>query len=229
MESYNEHRKRVKERFRKEGLENFDEKHVLEMLLFYCVPRQDTKDLAFRLLNHFGSIVEVLDATAEELEQVSGVSTGITTFFSFHQQLDRYYRQKKDGRPVDPLLTVDDFGRVLAPKFQNQRNEVVYILCLDAKCKMISCVYVGEGSVNSANVPIRRIIELCLNANATSVVLAHNHPSGLALPSTDDIQTTYRLAKTMQAVDEDLTLVDHLIFADGDYTSLRVSGYYTGA
>ncbi len=226
MESNVEHRKRVKDRFRKEGLDNFDEKHVLEMLLFYCVPRQDTKDLAYRLLNHFGSIVEVLDATPEELERVTGVGEGISTFLSFRRQLERYYKIKKDEKSTHPLMTVEDFGKVLAPKFENQRNEVVYVLCLDAKCKMLSCVFVGEGSVNSANVPIRRIVEVCLNANATSVVLAHNHPSGLALPSEDDVHTTHRLARAMSAVD--LNLVDHLVFTDGDYISLALSGYYTG-
>ncbi len=224
MESYEEHRKRVKERFRKEGLDNFDEKHVLEMLLFYCVPRKDTNNLAYELLNHFGSIVDVLDATPEELERVPGVGNGISTFISFRRQLERYYKMKRDEKCTDPLFRTEDFGRVLAPKFEKQRNEVVYVLCLDAKCKMLSCIFVGEGSVNSANVPIRRIVEVCLNCNATSVILAHNHPSGLALPSHDDIQTTYRLSHAMSAVD--LKLVDHLVFADGDYISMSVSGYY---
>lgn len=225
MESYIEHRKRVKERFRKEGLEGFDEKHALEMLLFYCVPRQDTKELAHRLLTYFGSFVAVLDATPEELERVPGVGEGISTFLSFRRQLERYYKDKKK-KVSNPLMTVEDFGSVLAPKFDKQRNEVVYVLCLDSKCKMLSCVFVGEGSVNSANVPIRRIVEVCLNANATSVILAHNHPGGLALPSDEDIHTTMRLAQAMQAVD--LTLIDHLIFTDEDYISMALSGYYTG-
>ncbi len=226
MENYIEHRKRVKERFRREGLDNFDEKHVLEMLLFYCVPRQDTKALAYNLLQHFGSIAEVLDAAPEELERVPGVGEGISTFLSFRRQLERYYKLKKDEKETRPLKSAEDYGRVLAPKFEKQSNEVVYVLCLDGKFKMLSCIFVGEGSVNSANIPISRIVQLCLNTNATYVVLAHNHPSGLALPSNEDIHTTNYLAHAMDTVE--LKLLDHLVFTDGDYVSLSQSGYYAG-
>ena len=83
---------------------------------------------------------------------------------------------------------------------------------------------VGEGSVNSASVPIRRVVEIALNTNATTVVLAHNHPSGLAFPSADDIQTTLRVAKAMEAVE--ITLADHIVVADNDFVSMLQSGYY---
>ena len=78
--------------------------------------------------------------------------------------------------------------------------------------------------MNSANVPTRRIVETALNANATSVILAHNHPSGLAIPSNDDIQTTYRIAQALDAVD--IQLVDHLVFTEDDYISMNLSGYF---
>ncbi len=225
MDPHTDHRKRVKDRFRKEGLDNFDERYVLELLLFYCVPRKDTKEIAIRLLNHFGSIVQVFDATPEELERVPGVGEGISTFLALRKAVDRYYQIKRDEQEYNtPLQTADDFGRYLRSRFEHQRNEVVYVLCLDAKCKLIGCVFVGEGSVNSANVPIRRVVEICLNANATSVVLAHNHPGGIAIPSPEDVQTTNRLAQALRGVD--IHLADHLIFADGDHTSLVVSGYY---
>ena len=100
----------------------------------------------------------------------------------------------------------------------------MFLLCLDAKCKVLACKLVGEGSVNSANIPIRRVVEIALNTNATTVVLAHNHPSGLALPSHDDIQTTLRLAKAMEAVE--ITLADHIVVADNDFVSMAQSGYY---
>ena len=226
MENYIDHRKRVKDRFRKEGLDHFDERYVLELMLFYCVPRKDTRELALRLLDHFGSIVQVLDATPEELERDPGVGEGISTFIAFRRELERYYRIKLDENPIDPLVSPVDFERILRAKFIGRRNEVVYVLCLDAKCKLLACLFVGEGSVNSANVPIRRIVEICLNANATSVVLAHNHPGGLAFPSIDDIQTTVRLAQALSTVD--IHLIDHLIFADGDSISMAQSGYYKG-
>ena len=222
MENYIDHRKRVKDRFRKEGLDHFDERYVLELMLFYCVPRKDTRELALRLLDHFGSIVQVLDATPEELERVPGVGEGISTFIAFRRELERYYRIKADDNPIEPLISPEDFERSLRAKFIGQRNEVVYVLCLDAKCKLLSCLFVGEGSVNSAGISVRKIVETALHANATSVVLAHNHPSGLALPSEEDLQTTRRIAAGLQAVE--IQLVDHIIVADDDYVSMAQSG-----
>lgn len=218
------HRQRMKERFRREGLDNFDERYVLELLLFYCIPRQDTKELACRLLEHFGSIVQVLEASAEELEKVPGVGEGVSTFLSLRGAVDRYYQMKKAAQQDTILDTSNACGTFLKPFFLRERNEVVYLLCLDAKCKVLSCKQLGEGSVNSANVPVRRIVETALNANATSVILAHNHPSGLAIPSNDDIQTTYRIAQALSAVD--IQLVDHLVFTENDYISMNLSGYF---
>ena len=110
------------------------------------------------------------------------------------------------------------------PCMHNRRNEMVFLLCLDAKCKVLACKEVGEGSVNSAAVPIRRIVEMALEANATTVVLAHNHPSGIACPSNEDQFTTHRLAMALRAVEIELT--DHLVFADGEYVSMVQSGMY---
>ena len=83
---------------------------------------------------------------------------------------------------------------------------------------------VGEGGINSAGVPVQRIVEVSLSVKATSVVLAHNHPSGIALPSQEDISTTQRIATALEAVD--VVLADHLVIADDDFTSMVQSGYY---
>ena len=112
----------------------------------------------------------------------------------------------------------------MMPFFCGRRNETVYLLCMDAKCKVLCCKEVGEGSVNSAAVPIRRIVEMALGANATSVVLAHNHPSGYAIPSDEDYLTTRKLNGALAAVD--ILLADHLVVADDDFVSIRESGKY---
>ena len=100
----------------------------------------------------------------------------------------------------------------------------MFLLCLDAKCKMLCCKEVGEGSVNSASISVRRIVEIALAANATTVVLAHNHPSGLAIPSAEDVHTTERIAAALNAVE--ITLADHIVVADDDFVSMVQSGYY---
>ena len=78
--------------------------------------------------------------------------------------------------------------------------------------------------MNSAGVPIRRVVEAALAHNSSAVVLAHNHPSGLALPSVEDEETTCVLARALQAVE--IVLVDHLIVADDDFVSMVQSGLY---
>ena len=121
------------------------------------------------------------------------------------------------------LRTIEDCGEYLKSFFIGRRSEMVYLLCLDAKCKVLGCREIGEGSVNSANVPIRRIVETALGLNATSVVLAHNHPSGIALPSGEDVLTTHRVAAALSTVD--IVLVDHIVVADDDYVSMVQSGH----
>jgi len=223
MSIHEGHRQRLKDRFRREGLDNFDELYVLELLLFYCIPRKDTNPIAHRLLEQFGSLTAVLEASPEELEKVEGISSNAATFLSLIPQAGRYY-QVRSKDPGDILRTSDQCGAYLVPYFLGRETETVFLLCLDAKCKVICCKKVGEGNVNSANIPIRRVVEMALSANATSVVLAHNHPSGLALPSADDIQTTYRVAAALETVE--IVLADHIVVCREDYTSMVQSRYF---
>ncbi len=217
------HRERVKDRFRQEGLDNFSDVHVLELLLFYAVPRKDTKELARQLLDHFGSFTAVLEASAAELEAVPGMGRNIATYLTLLTAAGRYYKVEK-SRQETILDTTEKYGNYLLQRFYGRRMETVYLLCLDAKCKALGCAMVGEGDVNSANIPMRRMVEIALATNATTVVLAHNHPSGLAIPSREDVLTTRQLAAALGAMD--IVLADHVVVADGDFVSMVQSGYY---
>ena len=223
MPIHDGHRQRLKNRFLREGLDNFDELYVLELLLFYCIPRKDTNPIAHSLLERFGSLTGVFAAGIEELETVPGITHNAATFLQMVPQVSRYYQVKR-AQTGEILRTIEQCGRYLVPRFCGRDNETVYLLCLDAKCKVLCCKLVGEGSVNSASIPIRRVVEIALKANATTVILAHNHPSGLALPSADDIETTMRVARAMEAVE--ITLADHIVVSDEDFVSLAQSGYY---
>ena len=223
MSIHDGHRQRLKDRFLKEGLDHFEDIQVLELLLFYCIPRQDTNPLAHALLDHFGSLPRVLEAEPAELKKVPGVGDSVATFLPLVVAANRYYMVKRrDNETILP--TLEECGSYMVPFFHGRKNETVFLLCLDAKCKVITCTEVGEGSVNSAAVPIRRIVEMALGANATSVVLAHNHHSGLAIPSGEDVQTTRRLGVALEAVE--IRLIDHIIVADKDYVSLVQSKLY---
>jgi DNA repair protein RadC len=217
------HRQRLKQQFLKNGLDGFTDFQVLELLLFYCIPRVDTNPIAHRLIEHFGGLDQVLDAKPEELMQVEGIGEHAATFLTLITAAGRYYQIKRSEN-TKILTTVEACGRYLLPFFHGRTNETVFLLCLDAKCKVIACEKVGEGSVNSASVPIRRIVELALANHATSVVLAHNHPSGIAVPSSEDVVSTRRTASALAAVD--IILVDHIIIADDDFVTLGQSGLY---
>ena len=222
MSIHDGHRQRMKDRFRAEGLDHFSDIQVLELLLFYCIPRKDTNPIAHALLDRFGSISQVLDAPIGELAKVPGVGESAATFLSLTTAVGRYYQVDR-AMNVEILTNIDQCGRYLVPFFYGRRNETVFLLCLDAKCKVLCCKELGEGSVNSAGVPIRRIVEAALGVNATSVILAHNHPSGIAVPSGEDVQTTQRVSAALSTVD--IVLVDHIIVADDDYVSMVQSGY----
>ena len=220
---HKDHRKRMKNRFRMEGLDHFDEVHVLELLLFFGIPQGDTRPVAKRLLDHFGNLAQVLEAPKEELEKIAGVGEHVSTLVTLIREVSRYYMvNRSTGCTI--LRTTGACGDYLVPYFVGRRDETVYLLCLDSRCKVICCNEVGSGSVNSASVSTRKIVETALAANATSGVLAHNHPSGYALPSAEDVLTTKRVAVALDAVG--ILLVDHIVVADDDYVSIADSGLY---
>ena len=217
------HRERLKQRFLEDGLDHFTDVQVLELLLFYAIPQRDTNPIAHALLNRFGSLSQVLDAPVEELRKVDGIKGNAATLLALVTQLCRYY-QVDSAQRVEILNSLEACGNYLVPRFFGRTRETVFLLCLDAKCKVICCKEMGEGSVNSASISIRKVVETALNANATSVILAHNHPSGLALPSEQDVLTTKRLYMALQAVD--IVLADHMVVADGDYVSMAQSSKF---
>lgn len=215
------HRDRMKSRFLTNGLDDFTDIQALELLLFYAIPRKDTNPIAHALLEHFGSLSRVLEARPEELKQVPGISEHSAALICLVNQMGRFY-QVDCARRVDILTTLDQCGDFLVPYFYGRTHETVFLLCLDAKCKVLCCREIGEGSINSASISVRKVVETAIAANATAVVLAHNHPSGIAVPSDEDVQTTRRIAMALSTVD--IHLVDHVVVSGGDYVSMVQSG-----
>lgn len=217
------HRERLKKRFRQEGLDSFDEVNALELLLFFCVPQGDTNPLAHTLLDRFGSFSQVLDAPAEELEKVPGIGQHAATLLTLIKEMARYYLVNRNDL-CQILTTTEACGSFLLPYYVGRLDETVFLICLDSKCKVICCKQVGQGNVNSAGISVRKIVETALAANAVSVVLSHNHPSGLAIPSNEDILTTRRIAVALDAVG--IVLADHIVVADDDFVSMADSDLY---
>lgn len=223
MSIHEGHRKRVIERFRNEGLDHFNQVQALELLLFYCIPRKDTNELAHALIDRFGSVSRVMDASIPELMKVPGIGESTATFLHLVKAAGRYYQVDSSNKGIQ-MKDVEECGKYMMPYFFGRQVETVFLLCLNANCNVISCRMVGEGELNSAIISPRSIVEIALAEKASTVVLAHNHPSGIALPSQEDVMATNRLAAALATVD--VALFDHLIFAENDYVSLAQSGLY---
>ena len=201
---------------------------LLELLLRFAVPEPEA--LARRLLEHYPSLASnqvhlfrhLHGADAEELAAVEGMTPDCVVLLRLVPELQRRYLIARSA-PETRLVDSTSFGSYLLPYFYGAKDEIVYLLTLDATGKVLSCRLIGRGSVNSANVPMRRLVQEALSANATAVVLAHNHPSGIALPSQEDIDLTLRLRDALDVMG--ILLLDHLVIADDDYVSMNDSGY----
>ena len=221
MGTHDGHRERMRRRFRETGLDGFQDHEVLELLLFYAIPYRDTNLLAHQLLAAFGTLAAVCDAPPEKLMTFPGLGESGAALLNLVSPLTRRYLQSAEGTH-GALDSVDLLGRFFLPKYRGLRRETAYLLCLDAKYKPLQCVRLGMGSVNFAHIDLREVVQAALESRAAYVVLSHNHTSGLALPSTEDLRTTRELKKRLAALD--IVLLDHIIVADGDFVSLFQSG-----
>ena len=222
MGTHDGHRQRLKTEFLARP-DSFPDHKLLELLLFYANPRSDTNPLAHELLDHFGSLAGILDASPEELQKVKGVGEHAAVLFKAAKELSGRYLTVRTQ--VDDIAQSSrDYYALLHPYFFGARNEQTCLLCMDGKHKVLGIRKLGEGNVNAVNITIRLIAEAALSLNASAVVLAHNHVSGIAFPSSDDIATTDNLAPFLARMG--IELVDHLIFVDDDMVSLRDSGFY---
>lgn len=212
------HRGRVKEEFLTRGIEGWPDHRALELLLFYAIPQGDVNPLAHELIDRFGSLDGVLDALPDELLKVKGMGEHSVTLLKLIPALIGRYLEGRT-EPGSLIHTAAEAGHVLAPYFYGVRNEMAYVLCLDAKEKLLGIRKISEGNNRNSDVTIRRVAEECLALRASFCYLAHNHVSGIALPSPEDINTTNVVRIALEPLG--VRLVDHLIFEDGDLVSIE--------
>jgi DNA repair protein RadC len=215
------HRARRREQFLTHGLDAFSDYEALELLLYFAIPRGNTNPTAHRLLERFGSLDAVLSATAEELEQVEGVGANTAALLLLVVPLVRRARTVSTRAPVI-LGDTEAMGQYFTELFFGMREERVYLACLDAKRKLLRCAAVADGGTDTASLNLRRVVEAAFQSNASKVVLAHNHPSGVALPSADDNRATLAAWDALSRIG--VELIDHIIVADDDFVSLRDNG-----
>lgn len=221
MSIHDGHRDRMKREFLDGGLEHFSEPRALELLLFFSRRQGDVNPLAHELLNTFGSLAGVLDAAPEDLLAVPGVGENTVVLLKMiPAMLSKYMLSRTTPKAI--ISDAASIRELLAPYFFSARNEMTYLACFDAKLKLLGVRKIGEGEPNAIDISPRQLAMVALSLNSSAVVLAHNHPSGVATPSEEDTSTTRYLIKVLASVNVDL--YDHVIFADDDMVSFRESG-----
>lgn len=223
------HRQRLRDSFRKDGLSGFDSIRSLELLLQYALPRKDTNPVAHALLDRFGSLQAVFNASEQELCEVEGIGANAAVLLRLIPLIMRKSAVEK-ASDLRYVLSTSDAKDLLSPYFLYQEDELAMMLCLDSQKRVIACQELARGVVNSVSVDIRRVLEIALKQRASGVILAHNHPDGPARSSHEDDVLTRQIYQTLRTVG--IRLEDHLIFArDGVFSydetgTLQLCQYY---
>lgn len=211
------HRKRIREKYRRSGLENFADHEVLELLLFYANKRSDTNETAHRLIQRFGSLSAVLEASYDELVQVEDIGDVAATLITMVPALFRRYSDDKVSG-ITEIGSVQQAIDYVKPKFFGLSAERGALAFLDSQNRVKNFMFVCEGSLNTTSLDIRKCVQLALNNNASSVILAHNHPTGVASPSRTDVETTQAFVAAMAPIG--INVSDHIILSDSDAFSM---------
>ena len=218
------HRGRLRERFQKNGLNGFAEHEILELFLTLCIPRKDVKALAKTLLQKFGSAREVFDADIKDLEAVKGIGPVSAVGLSLIKEFAVYYlQQQTKERPLfDNNEALVKFWKARLKRLKHEVFEIAY---LDASFKLMNngIERLEEGFITKTNVQIRKILVAALNHEASSIVIAHNHPSGDPKPSQADLRLTQALQYACCALS--IRLLDHIIIAQDKFYSFRQAGF----
>ena len=204
------HRQRKRQQFLSQGPQSMADHELLELALFYAIPRRDTNETAHRLLEQFGSLDRVLTAPEQELEQVEGVGQNAAVLLRLIGAMGD--RARQPGREEKIVASVDQAGAYFLRLLDGQRTEQLYQLCVDGKGKVLSCRMLSQGQADMTVLSLRQAVENALLSGA----------SGVALPSQADVQATVQVRDALKRLD--IRLIDHIIVADGDFVSMASSG-----
>ena len=215
------HRSRMRERFLATDGKELADHELLEILLYYSIPRCDTNDLAHRLIEEFGSLSDVLEANADLLCHIGGVKENTALYLKVLGEAARRYASGKLITKQDERTAFDTPAKIAAfmiPRYMGINVERVYLLLFDNAMHMIDCYHVCDGSVTGAALSIRRIVEHAFRKRAAAAILTHNHPGGMVVPSGDDIRLTRRLDDALRLME--IPLLEHYVFAGRQYAPI---------
>ena len=216
---------KMRRRFLETGLEGFADHEALEAAAVLRhppaghQPHRPRPDGAVRLP------LRRAERPVEDLEKVEGIGESAAILLSLVSRLSRKARIA-DASQETILNSSERAGAYLLERFAGERRELVFLLCLDRKGRLLACKRLAEGDVASADLNIRKVVEMALLTSASAVILAHNHPSGVAVPSSSDEAATRQVAEALRTIG--VRLVDHIVVADRDFVSMADSGDLLG-
>ncbi|MDR2903577.1 MAG: DNA repair protein RadC [Clostridiales bacterium] len=210
------HRERVRERYIHHGLDVFADHEVLELLLFYCIPMRDTNELAHKMLDAFGTLHNLFDATPQEIARRCKVALSTAVLISMIPALYKRYSAAKWSKRAD-LSSSRKAGEYAISLFAGETNECFFMICLDSQSCLLRTILVSRGTVDETQIYPRKIVEFALQYNAVSVILVHNHPGTSLSPSKNDIEATRRIMETLTSID--VNVIDHIIVGGTQYFS----------
>lgn len=211
----------MRQRFLQYGLDNFSDHEVLELLLYYAVPRGDVNPMAHRMLDSFGTLSAVFDAEPEQLMKECKVSERTAMLIHFMPQLFRRYRLSNYDKNV--FDSTEKVGQFLVDYYIGHANELITLIVMDNKSRIMAVTQLAEGDPNSVRINYRAIMQEIVKYNAAAVILAHNHPGGICTPSRQDFVETKMVRDLLDKIG--VKLLDHIIVAGDEWTSVAS---YTG-
>lgn len=200
------HRQRLRSTYLEQGVDAFHEHQALELLLTFAIPRRDTNELAHNLIARFGSLKNVLNANPYELQNVQGVGEQTAVLLSLVGALNK---KTKAAHETPRLNTPLDAARFCKTLFEGKRYEAMYAVSLDKKRRVLHSDMVSSGTLAETAAYPRLVAEYALRHGANSVILTHNHPSGDAHPSAEDLETTKLMLRALEPLG--IVLNDHIV------------------
>jgi len=215
---------RPRERLQKLGVEALSAQEILAVILGRGVSGESVMVTAQRLLSKLGNLKGIAEASVEELSQVRGIGIAkaaqIKAAFELSSRLDGYAQT----RAKTVVKTPEDVIGVVGGRLRGKKKEYFLALLLDTRNQLIKVAEISVGSLDSSIVHPREVFKEAISASAAAVIFAHNHPSGDAEASPDDIELTKRLAEAGELVG--IEVLDHIIIGGKNYSSLKRKGLF---
>jgi len=218
-EHFHGHRKRLRERYLKNGIESLRDYEILELLLGFSIPVKDTKEQAKKLLKKFGNLKELfLNLDKKKFLEVSGVGEKSFILFKLVNDINKIIALERflKKKVVNSIFDVVELSKTI---MWNLHKEEFRVIFLNSKNEVLSFEKLSEGIINETYVYIRKIFERAFACNATALILIHNHPSGKSCPSEDDIAITKKIVKLSHELG--ITVHDHVIVARDEFYSFK--------